>query len=235
MGNAPLNPQLRERLGSVAVATLSAQLKKRGYNNASIDGVHPLVAGTSFVGIARTLRFVAHRPDLAEEKSKGYNLHKQLIDTVGEGEVIVMESRGYPFAGTLGDVLATRAAVRGAAGVVTDGAVRDSAEVAEILPVCAQSTHPAVNGRVHVPWELDNVITCGGAAVRPGDVIVAGDDGVLAFPRELAEELVEAAEKQELKEEFVVEKVKEGVALDGLFPMGEAWEKEYEEWVARRG
>lgn len=232
---ATLTDDLRERLSKVAVATLSAQLKSRGYNNASLDGLGPLVPGTTLVGTARTLRFIPHRPDLAKARGGGYNAHKRIIDTVNPGEVIVMEARGYPYAGTLGDIMALRVKMRGAAGVVTDGAVRDAAEVASIgVPVFCQGTHPAVFGRVHVPWELDVTITCGGAAVQPGDVIVANDDGVLAFPIELAEELVEACEKQEFKEEFVIEMVKEGHSLDGLHPMRGEWEERFEQWAAER-
>ncbi|WP_228201492.1 RraA family protein [Flaviflexus ciconiae] len=98
---------------NVAVATLSSVLRKHGYANVSIDGVHPIVVGTTIIGTARTLRYVAHRPDLFKAKGGGFNAQKRAIDTVNEGEVLVMEARGWAMAGTLGDILALRTRVRG--------------------------------------------------------------------------------------------------------------------------
>ncbi len=155
-----LTAELRERLSGVAVATLSAQLRRRGYDTVSIDGVRPLVPGRGLVGTARTLRFVPYRKDLFAAHGGGFNAQKQAVDSVGEGEVLVMEARGDATAGTLGDVLALRAKVRGAAGIITDGAVRDAVPVAEVgLPVYSAGTHPAVLGRRHVPWETDVTIS----------------------------------------------------------------------------
>ncbi|WP_226874591.1 RraA family protein [Microbispora sitophila] len=100
------------------------------------------------IGIARTLRFVAHRPDLFESHGGGFNAQKRAFDSLGEGEVLVIEARGDATAGTVGDVLALRAKTLGAAGIVTDGAARDSAAVAAIgIPTFAQAAHPSVLGR----------------------------------------------------------------------------------------
>ncbi|WP_055542723.1 hypothetical protein [Streptomyces neyagawaensis] len=80
-----------------------------------------------------------------------------------------MDARHDPTAGTLGDILALPAAKRGAAGVVIDGAVRDSAAVAELdLPVFAAGLHPSVLGRRHVPWDTGVPVAYGGALVQPG-------------------------------------------------------------------
>lgn len=231
-GRAPepgLAPEIRDRLAAVAVATLSVQLRRRGLDEASIDGVRPLVPGRRLVGLARTLRFVPYRQDLFAERGGGFNAQKQAFDTVGPGEVLVMEARGDASAGTLGDILALRAAVRHAAGVVTDGAVRDAAAVASTgLPVFCAGHHPAVLGRRHVPWETDTTIACGGAAVQPGDVIVADDDGALVIPPGLVGEVLAAAEAQEKEEEFIAEMVRQGESVDGLYPLSPRWRQRYE-------
>lgn len=234
-GSAPepapgLDPDLRERLGRVAVATLSSQLRKRGYEHVSVDGVSPLVPGRRLVGTARTLRFVPHRPDLFAGHGGGFNAQKRAFDSVGPGEVLVMEARRDPTAGTLGDILALRAKVRGAAGIVTDGAARDAAAVAEIgLPVYTSGRHPAVLGRRHVPWETDVTIACGGATVQPGDVVVGDDDGVLVIPPALVSEVLADAEKQEREENWIAERVAEGASVDGLYPLTGAWRKRYDD------
>ncbi|HLU54144.1 MAG TPA: fumarylacetoacetate hydrolase family protein [Pseudonocardia sp.] len=228
-GPAALPDELRERLNRVAVATLSVQLRKRGYDDASIDGVRPLAPGGRLVGIARTLRFVPFRPDLFAGRGGGYNAQKRAVDTLRPGDVLVMEARRDPTAGTLGDILALRAKVRGAAGIVTDGAARDAAAVAATgLPVYTSGQHPAVLGRRHVPWETDVTIACGGATVQVGDVVVADDDGVVVIPRGLVEEVLADAERQEREEAWIAARVAEGAGLDGLYPLAGAWRERYD-------
>ncbi|MFO7193357.1 MULTISPECIES: fumarylacetoacetate hydrolase family protein [Thermocrispum] len=224
-----LAPELRAKLEAAPTAGLSAQLRKRGLNDVTIDGVAPLKPGVKLVGTARTLRFVPHRTDLFASHGGGYNAQKRCFDSVGEGEVIVIEARGETGSGTLGDILALRARARGAAGVVTDGGVRDSAAVAGILPVFAAGRHPAVLGRKHVPWDTDVTIACGGATVQPGDVIVGDDDGVVVIPRALVEEVVDAALAQEEEDAWIAEQVAAGEPVDGLFPMNATWRARYEQ------
>ncbi|MBF6248776.1 hypothetical protein IU471_35320, partial [Nocardia elegans] len=164
----------------------------------------------------------------------GYTAQKRAFDAVAPGEVIVIEARGERGSGTLGDVLALRAKARGAAGIVTDGGVRDYAAVAEIgVPVFSQGPHPAVLGRKHVPWEVDVAVACGGATVLPGDVIVGDDDGVIVIPADIAEEVADAALAQETEDAWVAEQVAAGHPVDGLFPMNAQWRARYEE--VRRG
>jgi regulator of RNase E activity RraA/2-keto-4-pentenoate hydratase/2-oxohepta-3-ene-1,7-dioic acid hydratase in catechol pathway len=228
-GRFQLDDDRRTRLGRLAVATISAQLRKLGHPGASIDGVHPLATGTRIIGTARTLRYVPYRPDLFAEYGGGFNAQKRAIDTVGTGEVLVMEARQDTSAGTLGDILALRAQARGAAGIITDGAVRDSVAVAATgLAVLAGGAHPSVLGRVHVPWETDVTIACGGTTVRVGDVIVADDDGAIVIPPPMLDDVLEAAEKQEAMEEYIADRVREGHAVEGLYPMNEAWKARYE-------
>ncbi|MDO5672929.1 MAG: fumarylacetoacetate hydrolase family protein [Actinomycetaceae bacterium] len=226
-----LTDDLRRRLLNVGVATLSAQLRARGFNEVSIDGVGTLAPGKKMVGRARTLRYLPYRKDLFEARGGGYNAQKRAINTVEPGEVLVMSARGVDNAGTIGDILALRAQVRGAAGIITDGCARDYSLVGALdIPVWAAGPHPAVLGRHHIPWETDVDIDCGGALVRVGDVIVADDDGPIVIPPHLVIEVLEAAEKQEAEEEFIVEMVRKGESVDGLYPLGPQWRLRYEEW-----
>ena len=230
-----LSDELVARVNGVALATLSSLLRKRGLNNVSIDGLRCTRPGTRLVGTARTLRYVPNREDLSRAHGGGYNAQKRLFDDVGPGEVIVMDARGETRAGTLGDVLALRARQRGAAGIVTDGGLRDADVVtATGPPTWFANPHPAVLGRYHVPWGVDETIACGGTTVQPGDVIVGDGDGLLVIPPGLLRELVAAAEAQEAEEEFVVRMVREGHPVRDLFPMNDAWRARYEAESTRR-
>ncbi|WP_295127846.1 fumarylacetoacetate hydrolase family protein [uncultured Leifsonia sp.] len=230
-----LTDDLRARLASVATATLSSQLRKRGLDNVSIDGLTSTRPGTKVIGTARTLRFVPNREDLFASHGGGYNAQKRAFDSVGAGEVLVIEARGERGSGTVGDVLALRAQVNGAAGIVTDGGVRDLAVVAALdIPTYSAGPHPAVLGRKHVPWDTDLTISCGGATVQPGDVIVGDADGLLVIPPALVEEVVADAIAQEREEEFIAEMVAAGEKVDGLFPMNAAWKERYAAWLTQQ-
>ncbi|GAA1646702.1 fumarylacetoacetate hydrolase family protein [Microbacterium flavum] len=227
---APLPAALRDKLARVPVAGLSQQLRKRGLNNVTIDGVRPLHPERTLVGVATTLRFVPGREDLFASHGGGYNAQKRAFDAVGEGEIIVIEARGETGSGTLGDILAIRAHARGAAGIVTDGGVRDADAVTAVgIPVYTAGAHPAVLGRKHVPWDVDVTIACGGTTVQPGDILVGDADGVIVIPPGLAEEVADAALAQEEEDAWIAARVAEGHAVDGLFPMNAVWRARYEE------
>ncbi|MFD4423140.1 fumarylacetoacetate hydrolase family protein [Agromyces sp. NPDC058484] len=228
-----LTDELREQIAGVAVATLSVALRKRGYHDIFIEGVSSNHPGDRIVGVAKTLRFIPFRPDLFASHGGGFNAQKLAFDTVRPGEVLVVEARGERGTGTVGDVLALRAQVRGAAGIVTDGGVRDFDAVAGFeIPVFSRGSHPSVLGRRHVPWEVDVTIACGGAAVQPGDVIVGDGDGVIVIPPQLVGEVVAEAAEQERQDAYVAEQVAAGASVDGLFPMNAEWLARYRTAVA---
>jgi 2-keto-4-pentenoate hydratase/2-oxohepta-3-ene-1,7-dioic acid hydratase in catechol pathway/regulator of RNase E activity RraA len=226
---------LKAKINSVGTATLSSQLRKRGLNSVSIDGLTPTQPGKRLVGLARTLRFIPGREDLFASHGGGFNAQKRAFDTLNPGEVLVIEARGEKGTGTVGDILALRAQVRGAAGIVTDGGIRDLDAVTALgLPAYHAGPHPAVLGRRHVPWETDVTVACGGTAVQPGDIIVGDADGVLVIPPTLVEEVVADAIEQELQETFIAECVGAGESVDGLYPLNADWKAEYEKWRGRR-
>lgn len=230
-----LTDEMRAKFEKTAVATLSAALRRRGHVDIFIEGVYPNKPGRSVLGLARTLRFVPFRPDLFASHGGGFNAQKRAFDAVEPGEVLVMEARGEPGTGTLGDVLAMRAQVRGAAGIVTDGGVRDFDAVAEFdIPVFSTGAHPSVLGRRHVPWDTDITIACGGATVQPGDVIVGDGDGVIVIPQSLVEEVLDEAYKQEIQDGWVVERIAEGESVEDLFPMNAEWKARFEQWLAQQ-
>ena len=227
-----LTDELKAKINSVGTATLSSQLRKRGLNNVSIDGLQSTRPTKRLVGLARTLRFIPNREDLFIAHGGGYNAQKRAFDSLRPDDVLVIEARGETGTGTVGDILALRAQVNGAAGLVTDGGVRDVTAVAALeMPTYFANAHPAVLGRRHVPWDTDLTIACGGAAVQPGDVIVGDADGVLVIPPHLVEEVVTDAIEQEREETFIAEMVAAGEGIDGLYPMNATWKGRYQKWL----
>lgn len=224
-----------DALRQVSTATLSSQLRRRGIDHAFLEGLRPTRPDLRMVGFAHTLRFVPLREDVFTERGSGMNAQKQAIEQIGPGDVLVVEARGDRGAGTIGDILALRALRRGAAGVVTDGGLRDGAAVAALeLPTYYAVPHAAVLGRRHVPLEQGVPVACGGVLVMPGDVLVGDAEGVVVVPAQLAAEVARDACEQELEERFVYEQVDGGAGLEGLYPLGPARRAEYQAWRARK-
>jgi len=231
-----LKPETASVLASVSTATLSQQLRSRGLNSTYFDGLTPARPDLRMVGVARTLRYTALREDVFKQRGGGMNAQKRLIDTIGPGEVLVIEARENRHAGTIGDILALRLKVRGGAGVVTDGAVRDDTAMRALdLPYYRGAVNAAVLGRRHVPMDSDLPITCAGVLVMPGDVIVGDSDGVILIPAALADEVAAAALQQEHEEQYISERVAAGESLEGLYPLGSEQRRRYEQWAKGRG
>jgi regulator of RNase E activity RraA/2-keto-4-pentenoate hydratase/2-oxohepta-3-ene-1,7-dioic acid hydratase in catechol pathway len=231
-GAVPAPEDIISAISAVSTATLASQLKKRGYDSVTLDRLRVTRPELTMAGFARTVRYVPYREDLFKAKGGGFNAQKQAIEQVRPGEILVIEARGDPTAGTVGDILALRAAVRGARGIVTDGAIRDSRALAELnIPIYYSATHPAVLGRRHVPWETNVTVACAGVAIQPGDLIAGDADGVIVIPRDLALEVAEASAEQERQERFITERVAGGESVDGLYPLGPKWRPAYEAWL----
>jgi regulator of RNase E activity RraA len=222
-------------LREVSTATLAALLRKRGLNGLTLDGLRSTHPGARMAGYARTVRYLPLREDLSAAYGGGMNAQKRAIEEIRPGEVLVIEARGDPTAGTIGDILGLRAQVRGAAGIVTDGAIRDSVALAGLeIPVYHAAVHPAVLGRRHVPWETGVTVACAGVTIQPGDILVGDADGVVVLPPPIAAEVLADAREQERQEEFIASRVALGDPLDGLHPLSDARRPDYEAWVAQQ-
>ncbi len=152
-----------------------------------------------------------------------------------QGCIAVVDAMGFLTPGIFGDILVGRMKMRGVAGLVTDGVVRDLAGVLGTgLPVwCSGAASPAsIAGLTFVAWQQP--IGCGGVAIFPGDVIVCDDDGAVVIPQALLDDVVETAIEQERFEAWVVAEVEAGVALPGLYPPSAETTARYQAFRANR-
>ena len=225
----------REKLLTVSTATLTTALFKRGLKNQFIQGVKPLKKRKpTMVGEAFTLRYIPAREDLNPITVFQDPKHPQrvAVETCPVGSVLVIDSRKDARAASAGSILASRLMVRGAAGLVTDGGFRDSAEIANLdMPSYHQTPSAPTNLTLHQALDINVPIGCGDVAVFPGDIIVGDDDGVIVLPAHLAEEIAEEAINMTLYENFVTERVLAGHTIVGLYPMTlEENKKAFELW-----
>ncbi|ARR55148.1 methyltransferase [Rhizorhabdus wittichii DC-6] len=157
------------------------------------------------------VRGVMAGPAITVRVAAGDNLmiHKAL-DLVRPGEVIVVDGDGETSRALIGEIMITIAQVRGAAGFVVNGAIRDSSAIAgSALPCFARAAihrGPFKNG----PGEINGKVSVGGLVVGPGDIVVGDGDGVVAFPQTVAADLLRAVRAQEAREEEILRSIRDG-------------------------
>jgi regulator of RNase E activity RraA len=224
----------REALKKISTATLTTALFKRGLRNVFIQGVFLLnKESPRMVGEAYTLRYIPAREDLdtlGAFEGRGHP-QREAIEACPPGHVLVMDARRDASAATGGDILMARLMVRGVAGVVTDGGLRDSTTI-DRMPwpaYCAARSAP-LNLVRHHAIDSQLPIGCGGVAVYPGDIVVGDGDGVVVIPANIANEVAEEAANQTIFEDWVEAKVNAGRSIFGLYPPSPETRAEFEAW-----
>ena len=194
-----------EVLRAIPTQTLIDAQWVKGWPMSFIEGALPLQQGQHMAGRAVTLRFVPHRPDLADDKPKGSDSAEYVaIEMCGPGEVLVIDAMGWKFSSVGGDIKFLRMMQLGAGGLVTDGGVRDSVSLKEYgFPVYSASLTAKQGPAEFWPWQVNDAIQCGGVLVRPGDAVVGDDDGVVVVPQSIVDEVIEIAHQREAVEEVV--------------------------------
>ncbi len=228
-----LSDEAVEKLKQVSTATLTSQLNKRGLRNTFMAGIYPLRPDLRMVGYAFTLRYIPAREDLADELyDNTRNVQRLAVEAVGPEDVLVIDARSDVSQGaTLGHILGTRVHVRGAAGIVTDGALRDTPGFQDLdLATYIRAAHATTSFVAHHPVEMQVPIGCGGVAVLPGDVIVGDAEGVVVIPAKMAESVAQDAYEQEIREEFFQAKVAGGASILGVYPPNEETLAEFAAW-----
>jgi regulator of RNase E activity RraA len=220
-----LAPEHLEALAQVSTATLATILFGRGFRNQVLAGIRFVNDFDGrMVGPAYTMRQIPAREDLDQLAAfKDYD-HPQraAIEQCPEGHVLVVDSRGEGRAASAGNILMTRLQVRGGAGFVTDGTLRDFPELSQMqMPIFSAGASPMTNLAQHHVVDSQVPIACAGVAIYPGDVIVGDRDGIICVPRYLVAEIAEQAVAQEHREAWILRQVEEGAPLRGTYPPNE--------------
>ncbi|MDP9317157.1 MAG: 4-carboxy-4-hydroxy-2-oxoadipate aldolase/oxaloacetate decarboxylase [Chloroflexota bacterium] len=200
------------RVSSELIAAMLEQASTTVYEAAGQRGamdhtIRPIVPGMKVCGSALTVRCQA---------ADNLTLHAA-IALAQPGDVIVADVGACLEAGHWGEIVTVAAQTRGIVGVVINGAVRD------IAPISRRGFAlfaPAVSMKATVkstPGYINHSIVCGGAAVNPGDLILADDDGVVVVAREQVEQVLVAARAKEEREAEVMRRLQAGeLTLDVL-------------------
>jgi regulator of RNase E activity RraA len=177
---------------------------KRGY---LAHDVRPYVAG-AFVGRARTALVKPAPPEKATP-ALAVQHSVQMIDNANPGDVGVIVMEGSLDVAAIGGLMGTAAKSRGMVGMVLDGAVRDVKELRDLnLPTYARSVSPATAVSRYASVSQQVPVECAGVTISPGDIIVAGEDGVVVVPKDRAAEVLKRAQEIDERETKMVPFIK---------------------------
>ena len=226
--------QLREFGSTLCLDALRALGTQRVY----IEGAQSLVPGQRLAGLAVTLRMLPERPDLnreiapLREKSAEYVAMEKCDDL----SVLVIDAMGWRHESVGGDIKFSRLAHKRARGIVTDGGIRDLASLRDYGLAVFAATQTAKAGPVSFqPAQEGMAVQCGGVLVRPGDVLVGDDAGVVVVPHQMVDQVLDfAAERLEL-EAYIKQQLKNHPQSPGRFyPINDDVQREFAEWKKRK-
>ncbi len=223
--------EVLEGLKKLPTATVYNAVKFFGSPLCVCEGLQNYTMGKKMAARARTLRFLPNRDDLKADTPAGENSPEYVaMGKCGPGDVLVADIAGDVKTVVAGDVKLLQLKMNNADGVVIDGAIRDldvlrDEDYGLAVYATARSLH---GGPTASPAEEDIQINVGGALVRPGDVMVGDDDGVIVVPSWMAAEVLEHAAEHEEVENYIKTKIEaENVAPGKYYP---PQPESFEEW-----
>ncbi|RDW20127.1 ribonuclease activity regulator RraA [Oceanobacillus arenosus] len=229
----PITTESKKKLQEVSTASLTSQLLKRGFRNTFIPNLTPTRPDLRMVGYAYTLRYVPAREDIGMEVDydNDTNLQRIAVESIEDEHVLVIDARGELGAASFGHILGTRLMQRHIAGLVTDGALRDSPRFKNLdLPTYYQGVHATTSSIKHHPADINTPIGCNGVLVMPGDIIVGDAEGVVVIPKDIANVVAHDAYEQDLLEEFILKKVEEGASIKSVYPASAETLEDYKKY-----
>ena len=229
--------ELRALAEQTSPASVSDVMAKMGHHHQhEMIGTKAQTPTRALFAEAVTLRSLPMRADLAEdavEASGGDPLTMAFdlaVEATTEGKVMVVDVSGWRDATIGGGTKYSRLADTGAAGLVTDGLIRDSDELVNYgyAVYCAGFSPRSGTRNFLYPHDFNVPVTCGGALVRPGDYLIGDADGIVVLPRKWADKVLKMAVMKEKLDVFIKEKIKrENIPGGAVYPPTEGVLQEF--------
>jgi regulator of RNase E activity RraA len=227
---------LFDKLMRVGLESAWSLVTAEGYPQNFINELSPLKANTRMVGRARTMRYLPNRKDVRDKLyAAGPQLNYKSAEEAQPGDVLVFDAGGETRAGVSGGVTTIRFLVRGGAGLVIDGAMRDVPEL-EAMPIQTymRRGHAASVAPLMMSVDYQVPVRIGSVTVIPGDILVGESTGILVIPAAIAEKIADKALEHDEQEEFQRELLLKGESIVGVYPMNDATRARFNEWRAKK-
>ena len=139
------------------------------------------------------------------------------VHTAESGQVLVVEGGANRSFGPFGDILATCCRYQGVVGAVIDSTIRDTAEITKMqFPIFSLGSNPAATQKA-VPGKTDVDVMCGGVCVRPGDIVIGDNDGVVVIPYDIAFDVADSVHLIADRERDILQQLSEGKTTCEIF------------------
>lgn len=204
--------RVEENLNSSIISDVLDGMGVRG--QAMGTEIRPMHDDMVLIGYAATMLMA----DQYDYEKDTFSLQFQAIDSLKEGEIMMVAAKGTERAALWGELLSTAARYRGARGVIIDGVARDIKLIREMgFPVFALGVNPiSSKGRV-IAVDYACPVEISGVMVHPGDLVVADVDGVVVVPKDLIDEVIEKALEVAASETLTRDELRKGTGLYDVF------------------
>ncbi|MBI2686067.1 MAG: ribonuclease activity regulator RraA [Acidobacteria bacterium] len=224
---------LFDKLMRVGLEAAWSAVTQEGYPLCFINELTPLHGDRRLVGRARTARYLPNRKDLREKLyGAGPQLNYRTAEEAQAGDVLVFDAGGETKSTVSGAMVTTRFLMKGGAGILVDGCMRDVPDLA-VMPasIYLRCGHASSVSPLLMSVDYQVPVRIGGVTVMPGDYLVGERHGVLVIPASIVEKVLEKVMEHDQQEEFQRKLLLEGEPIYGVYPtLNEANRKKFEEW-----
>jgi regulator of RNase E activity RraA len=223
---------LFDKLMRVGIESVWSLVTAEGYPQNFINELTPLKPNYRMVGRARTMRYLPNRKDVrAKLYAAGPQLNYKSAEEAQPGDILVFDAGGETRAGVSGGVTTIRFLVRGGAGMVIDGAMRDVPELEAMhIQTYMRRGHASSVSPIMMSVDYQVPVRIGSVTVVPGDILVGDSQGILVIPADIAEKVADRALEHDEQEEFQRQLLLKGESIYGVYPMSPANRKLFEAW-----
>jgi 5-oxopent-3-ene-1,2,5-tricarboxylate decarboxylase / 2-hydroxyhepta-2,4-diene-1,7-dioate isomerase len=223
---------LFDKLMRMGIESAWALVTAEGYPQNFINELTPLKPNYRMVGRARTIRYLPNRKDVrAKLYGAGPQLNYKSAEEAQPGDILVFDAGGETRAGVSGGVTTIRFLVRGGAGMVIDGAMRDVPELEAMhIQTYMRRGHASSVSPIMMSVDYQVPVRIGSVTVIPGDILVGDSTGILVIPADIVEKVATTALEHDDQEEFQRDLLLKGESIYDVYPMNDKTRKRYEEY-----
>ncbi len=225
------------RLMRVGLEAAWSAVTTEGYPQCFINELTPLNGDRRLVGRARTARYLPNRKDLREKiYAAGPQLNYRTAEEAQAGDVLVFDAGGERKSTVSGAMVTTRFLMKGGAGILVDGCMRDVPDLAAMpASIYLRCGHTSSVSPIMMSADYQVPVRIGSVTVMPGDILVGERHGVLVIPAAIVERVLDKAMEHDEQEQFQRKLLLQGEPIYGVYPtLNEANKKKFEEWKKKK-